>query len=101
EIVAAIAQGGPSAPPSAQGNSMLAHLVERVGPQRPIWLAAVVPAATRSRLMADPRYGAQASIMRLGLGADLGPAFEGDLVAELSNPEDARAMVAKVDAFVR
>jgi hypothetical protein len=101
ESMAALADGGPGAPPSAGTGGTLARLVERVGPSRSIWLAAMVPAATRARLMANPRYGVEASVMRLGAAVDLGPGLAGDLVAELSNADDARALVAKVEAFVR
>jgi hypothetical protein len=101
EAMARLAEGGPNAPPSAEASGTLARLVERVGLRRSIWLAAVVPAATRARLMASPRYGVEASVMRLGAALDLGPRLEGDLVAELSNADDARALVAKVEAFAR
>jgi hypothetical protein len=101
ESMAALAEGSPGAPPSAGSGGTLARLVERVGPQRSIWLAAMVPAATRARLMANPRYGVEASVMRLGAAVDLGPGLTGDLVAELSNADDARALVSKVEAFVR
>jgi hypothetical protein len=101
EIMAALAEGGPAAPPSAEAETTLVHLVDRVGTSRSIWLAALVPAATRDRLMKDPHYGVEASVMRLGASADLGPGLAADVVAELSNAADAQALVAKVQAFVR
>jgi hypothetical protein len=101
ERMAALADGGPNAPPSAEASGTLARLVERVGARRSIWLGAVVPPATRERLMATPRYGIEASVMRLAAAVDFGPGLEADLVAELSNADDARALVAKVEAFVR
>ena len=92
EKVAELADGVSQA--SAAGNRRLVHLAERVGSGRAIWLAAIVPEATRQRLMADPRFGVQASVMRLGLGADLAPGLSAELTAELSNQDDARALVS-------
>jgi hypothetical protein len=99
--MASIAQGGPGAPPSAGTGGELDHLVERLGTARSIWLGAVIPAALRGQLLSDPRFGPSASVMRLALGADLGPGLDAELLAELSNAGDARALVAKVEGFVR
>jgi len=99
--MAAVAQGGPGAPVSAGGEGELAHLVERLGTGRSLWLAAVVPPAVRNQLVHDPRFGASASVMRLGAGVDLGPGLTAELLAELSNVEDARALVTKVESFLR
>lgn len=87
--------------PSAAGNEILAHLVTEVAVGHAIWLAAQVPDATRARLMADPRFGVQASVMRFAAGIELGPGLEAELVADLSNAADARALVDKVDTFVK
>jgi hypothetical protein len=86
--------------PRALDEPAFARLVDRVARGRSIWLAAVVPAATRARLIANPRFGADAAVMRFGASADLGPALAADLVAELSNQADARGLVDKVNAFV-
>lgn len=89
---------------SAADNGTLVRLAERVGQgstaPRAFWLAAIVPEATRQRLMADPRFGVQASVMRLGAAADLGPGLSAELVAELSNQDDARALVGRMTEFV-
>jgi hypothetical protein len=100
-LMAAQAEGGPAVPPSAQADGELSRLVGRLGARRSIWVASIVPPATRNRLVADPRYGASASVMRFGASADLGPGFEAELLAELSNAADARALVAKVEGYVR
>jgi hypothetical protein len=94
---------GGAAPPSASAgaNAALVALAERVGRDRAVWLAAVVPEATRARLQADPRFGTQASVMRLGAGLDLAPGLRGKLSAELNNAADARALVARADQFLR
>jgi hypothetical protein len=76
------------------------RLVDRISRGRSLWLAAIVPEATRARLMADPRFGSDASVMRFGGSFNLGPGFEGDLVAELSNHADAFAMASKVTNFL-
>ena len=80
---------------------MLLRLVERLGVRRSIWMAALVPDETRGRLRADPRFGAQASVMRFGVGLDLGPGLRGEMDAELSNAEDARTMIERFEAFLR
>jgi hypothetical protein len=93
------ARGSPAT--SAAGHASLLHLAERIGPGRAFWLAAIVPEGTRKRLMADARFGVQASVMRFAAGADLSPGIVGELHAELSNPEDARMMAGRVATFVR
>ena len=93
-------EGGVKPAERASGNPTLVRLVERVARGRAIWLAAIVPDETRRSLMADPRFGVQASIMRLGAGLDLAPGLSGDLVAELSNQADARALVGRMDQFL-
>ena len=80
---------------------MLLRLVERLGVRRSIWMAALVPDETRQTLRADPRFGAQASVMRFGAGLDLGPGLRGEVDAELSNAADARALVDKFETFLR
>jgi hypothetical protein len=96
--VADLADGASQA--SASRDATLVRLVERTGAARAMWLAAIVPEATRERLMADPRFGVQASVMRLGAGADLAPGLTGELVAELSNQDDAQALVGRIDEFL-
>jgi hypothetical protein len=85
---------------SAASNGMLVDLAERVGRGRSVWLAAIVPDGTRQRLLTDSRFGAQASVMRFGGALDLAPALQGQLQAELSNAEDARAMAQRLAAFL-
>jgi hypothetical protein len=87
-------------PARAVDQPALNRLVGRVAGGRSIWLAALVPEATRARLMANPRFGPDAAVMRFGASADLGPALDGNLVAELSNQADAAQLVAKVENFL-
>jgi hypothetical protein len=101
QSMATLAAGPASAGQSAESNPMLLRLVERLGVRRSIWMAALVPDETRSRLRADPRFGPQASVMRFGAGIDLGPGLRGELDAELSNSGDARALIERFEAFLR
>lgn len=70
-------------------------------PPRAVWGAAVVPAETRRQLLADPRFGSAASVARLAGSIDLTSGIRAELVAELSNAVDARAMADRVAAAVR
>jgi hypothetical protein len=101
ERMADLAGGTATPGTSAAANQALVALAERVGRDRAVWLAAVVPQATRARLQADPRFGVQASVMRLGAGMDLAPGLRGKLSAELNNAADARALAARADEFLR
>ncbi len=101
EKMSQLASGPTTAGTGAESNMMLLRLVERMGPGRSIWMAALVPEETRTRLRADPRFGSQASVMRFGVGLDLGPGLKGELDAELSNADDARALVDRFQGFLR
>jgi hypothetical protein len=79
---------------------VLNRLVGRISGGRSIWMAALVPEATRARLMANPRFGADAAVMRFGANVDLGPALAAELVAELSNQADAAQLISKVDKYL-
>ena len=102
EAMAELSAAGQNAPAgkNTRGNEALWSLVRRLGTAHTVWLAALVPSATRKRLMADPRFGAQASVMRFGFTADLHPGLDLRLLAELSNAEDARVLVGKVQTFL-
>jgi hypothetical protein len=86
---------------SAASIRELVSLTERVDTRRPIWFAALVPGQTRRLLAANPRFGAAASVSRMAGAISLGPGLDADLVAELSNEADAKALVAQIDAFTR
>jgi hypothetical protein len=101
EKMADLARAGGGQTASAESNLMLLRLVERLGVRRAVWMAALVPDETRQRLRADPRFGAQASVMRFGAGLDLGPGLRAEVDAELSNTGDAQALVDKFDTFLR
>lgn len=87
--------------PSAAGNPELVHLVTRLEAGRSLWFAALVPPELRKSFLADPKLTSAASVMRLAGGADLGPGLTAELVADLSNAADARALVARVQTTVR
>ena len=87
-------------PARAIDQPALPRLIDRVARGRSIWMAALVPEATRVRLMANPRFGSDASVMRFGASCDLGPALSGDLIAELNNQSDAKVLAGKVNTFL-
>ena len=98
QAMADLADGGKG---SAVDSAELVHLVERVESGRALWFAAVVPADLRRTLMADPKLGSAASVNRLAASADLGPGLNAELVADLSNAADARALVTKIQTTVK
>jgi hypothetical protein len=86
---------------SAAANLELVHLVQRTQTRRAVWLAALVPLDVRQLLMADPKQASAGSVTRLGAGVDLGPGLTAEVVADLSNGADARALQARLQATVR
>jgi hypothetical protein len=87
--------------PGAAGNLELVHLVQRTATTRALWFAALVPLDVRQLLMADPKQQSAGAVTRLAAGADLGPGLSAELVADLSNEADARALQARIQATVR
>jgi len=86
--------GGTSISPAASRfDAALAALLKALGPSHEIWGAAEVPAVTRERLGAVPRFRAAASVQRLGLAAELDPGLETTGLAELGTPADAASLV--------
>lgn len=81
---------------AASANVPLVHLVERADPNRGIWAAAIVPAATRSALAADPTLPSAASVSRLALGVDMTSGFDAHLLADLSTHAEAQDMARQV-----
>ena len=79
----------------------LVHLVERAGPARPLWAVAIVPAATRAALAADPTLPEAATVNRLALGIDVGAEVDVRLLADLATRADAERMAARVLDAVR
>lgn len=89
------------AAPSAAGHAELASLCRRLGKQRAVWAAAIVPAEVRRALLgADGGADATGAISRLAFGLDLGTSLDAELVLELSNEADARALAARVQTSV-
>jgi hypothetical protein len=91
--------GGPGG--SAAQDPELSHLVGRIDPARALWFAAVVPLDLRRALVADPARDSAASVTRMAAAVDLGPGLTAELVADLSNAADARALVARIQTTVR
>lgn len=81
---------------SASSNLPLVHLVERAGPARAVWAAAIVPAATRAALAADPKVPAAASINRMALGVDAAAGVDARLIADLATHAEAEEMERQV-----
>ncbi len=82
---------------SAADDPDLGMLIRRVRMDRAIWFAAVVPMDVRRALIADPRYDSAASVTRMAGAIDLGPGLSAELVADLSNAADARALVQRIE----
>jgi hypothetical protein len=99
ETMAALA-GGASVP-SAADNVELVNLCRRIDARRALWFAALVPLDLRQMLLADPKHDHAASVTRLAAALDLGPGLTAELVADLSNAGDARALVERIQATVR
>jgi len=83
---------------SASTNGPLVHLVERADPARAVWGAAIVPAATRAALAADPKVPAAASINRMALGIEAAAGIDARLIADLATKAEAEEMERQVGA---
>jgi hypothetical protein len=92
---------GPPGDAPPESVQELSRLLGRVGLDRNLILGAMIPEGTRKRLLAQPAFSAQASVLRLGGAADLGPNLRADVVAELSNAADAQVLVAQFQTFLR
>ena len=90
-----------ASPKGANTNQPLMHLVEQAGPTRAVWAVALVPAATRAALAADPRVPGAAGVNRLSLGIDISTGVDAKLVADLATHAEAEDMARQVrDAIV-
>lgn len=98
EQVADLADGKAGAQ-SAAARGELGRLLAR-GPSRSVVVGALIPEGTRRRLLAQSGLDAQGSVLRLVAGVDLGPSFEAELVAELSNAADATELTKRFQSFV-
>jgi hypothetical protein len=92
--------GAPGSGGGAAENAALLHLVERVDPERAVWAAAIVPAATRAELGGRPDFAPAAGISRLGVSLDLGADLEARLIADLAATDQARELARRVEAAV-
>lgn len=88
-------------PSGAETNLPLVHLVERAGVTNPIWAAAIVPAATRALLAADPAVSSGAGVSRLALGIEIATGLHAKLVADLATRQQADAMTNQVGDAIR
>ena len=86
------------APSGANTNLPLVHLIERAGPARAVWGAAIVPAATRAALRADPKVPAAASVNRMALGVDVAAGVDARLIADLATHAEAEEMQRQIGA---
>jgi hypothetical protein len=98
ELMADLRAPGPH--PSAADNDELVRLCARLDRRRGLWFAAIVPLDVRQLLLSDPRHDSAASVTRLTAAADLGPGLVAELVADLSNADDARALVKRIETTV-
>jgi hypothetical protein len=99
EKMAELGRAGP--PSGAETNPVLVNLVRRAGVDNPVWAAAIVPAATRAHLAADPSLASGAGVNRLALGIGLSAGLQAKLVADLASREQAQAMAQQVVDAVR
>ncbi len=90
-----------AAPPGAEANLELVHLIERAGANRPLVAAAIVPASTRAALAADPALSVAAGVSRLSLSMDGDDATDIQLTADLASREQAHQMVERIEAAIR
>jgi hypothetical protein len=88
-------------PAGAETNAELVRLVERAGPTRTLWAAAVVPAVTRAELARDPTFANAAGISRLGLGAELDNGVDARLVADLATRAQAEDLAKSVEHAIK
>ena len=86
---------------NAETDADLVGLCRKAEASGALWAAAVVPAATRRRLRANPEFHAAASVTRLRAGVALGAGLDATVVAELSNAPDAVALAGRVTASLR
>jgi hypothetical protein len=100
ETMAALARGA-SGVPSAAENAELVNLCRRIDARRALWFANLVPSDLRAMLLANPKHDSAASVTRLAAALDLGPGLTAELVADLSNANDARALVEDIQASVQ
>ncbi len=96
-----MAELGSGAGRGAEQNASLVHLVERAGVTNAVWAAAIVPAATRALLAADPALASGGGINRLALGIDMTSGLHAQLIADLSTRQQAEAMAAQVTEAIK
>jgi len=86
---------------SAATNLQLVHLVERAAGTHAMWAAAIVPAETKRSLAAQPGLAEAASIDTLSAAIDFGQGAQATLIADVANPDAARALATKVTESLR
>jgi hypothetical protein len=85
---------------SAATNIDLTRLVERAG-DHALWAAAIIPAAARRKLAADPYLRSAGAVTNLVVGIDLAHGLEALAVADVDTPEDARALATRMQETLR
>jgi hypothetical protein len=85
---------------SVATNLDVARLVARAG-DHALWMAALVPAATRASLAADPRFGSAAALSDFVIGVDLAAGVEAVASGVVATAPDAQALAAKTQEMLR
>jgi hypothetical protein len=86
---------------SAATNLDLVHPAERAAGTHAIWAAALVPAETRRKLRAEPRFKNAAAVSTLALGIDLDRGLQAVLLADVATQADAQGLAVKVQETLR
>lgn len=87
-------------PQSAADNPELRRLCERAADGHAFWFAAVVPASVRHDLVQQDRFPDAAAITRMFGFADLDAGVHAEIVAELSNTQDAVHLARRLTVFL-
>jgi hypothetical protein len=85
---------------SAATNIDLKRLVERAG-DHALWAAAIVPAASRRKLQADPSLRSAAAVTNLVVGVDFAHGMQALAVADVETEPDARALAMRMQETLR
>jgi hypothetical protein len=85
---------------SAADNPEMRRLCERTADGHGLWFAAVVPARVRRDLVQQDRFPDAASVMRMSGFADADAGLHAEVMAELSNTQDAVHLAHRLTVFL-
>ena len=85
---------------SAADNPEMRRLCERTADGHGSWFAAVVPASVRHDLVQQDRFPDTASVMRVSGFADADAGLHAEVMAELSNTQDAAHLAHRLTVFL-